>query len=247
MRSGLLADIQHLTSRIAAEGISLAVYVPREVFETDAWVFLRFAREDLHDSAQRALVNALSNAKRAVENRVDTLLYAYGLRSHSKRERWNYPTKADRLREAGVFVPEALRNMITSARNDLEHDYRIPREGKEVANSVDVAELFLRNTDSVLRQGFFRWVVGPRTVVAGLDLASFKAKALPAGVFGVLFDHPSHSLSVEQDGRSDSAGFPQQDASRVAELFRVLYASIQPGRTEVLGPMPESSFAQSFL
>ncbi len=242
-----MADIQRLTSRIAANGISLAVYVSREVFETDAWEFLRFAREDLRDSTQRARVNALSNAKRAVENRVDTLLYAYGLRSHAKRERWNYPTKAEKLREAGVFVPEALRNMITSARNDLEHEYRIPREGKDVANSVDVAQLFLRDTDSTIRRGFFRWVVGPRVVAPEIDYASFKAKALPSGAFGVLFDHPTYSFSIEEDGRSDAAGFPQQDPSRMSELFRVLYASIAPGETKVLGPMPESLFAQSFL
>jgi hypothetical protein len=242
-----LADIGGFVQRVKDSGIALAAFVPRQVFETEAWTFLGFAREDLLQPTERGFVNALSNAKRAVENRVDTLLYAYGLRAHAKRERWNYPTKANKLREAGIFVPEALRNMITASRNDLEHDYRIPRSGKEVGNSVDVAELFLRTTNSTLSQGFFRWVVGPRVMTPGTDPTLLRIASLPGDAYGLLIDHPSRSFDIVTECIRESIGFAQADSSRVAELFRVLYASIEPGRTKVLGPMPESSFAQSFL
>ena len=115
MRVDPLLDAHRFVERVSDQGISLAVFVPVRAYDADAWDFLRFARADLQTPTVRGFVNALSNAKRAVLNRVDTLLYGFGLAVHSKKEGWSYPKKADRLREAGIPVPDVLQNMITSS------------------------------------------------------------------------------------------------------------------------------------
>jgi len=240
-------DVRAFVTKIESDGYAVAAFVSQPVFETDAWVFLRFARDDLLDGSDRGYVNALSNAKRAVENRVDTLLYAYGLRGHSKTERWNYPTKAENLRLTGVFVPDALRHMITTARNELEHDYKIPRAGQDVANMVDVAELFLRNTDGEILAGFFRWILGPRTLLDNADPASWKVQAIPLNAFGLLVDRPTRLLRIFDGNQEQKVSFSQIPAMGMAELFRLLKAALEPRRTRIVGPLDEATFATSYL
>ena len=240
-------NLRALINKIESEGIAVAAFVSQQVFETDAWVFLRFARDDLLDRSDRGIVNALGNAKRAVENRVDTLLFAYGLRGHSKKEGWNYPTKAEKLRLTGVFVPEALRHMITITRNELEHDYKIPRSGQDVADKVDVAELFLRNTDAEILGGFFRWILGPSTMLSHHDVASWKVHSLPSNAFGLLVDRPKRLLRLLDGNQDEQVSFSAVDATEMAELFRLLKAALEPRKTLIVGPLDETTFVASYL
>jgi hypothetical protein len=242
-----LFDLKALIESVKLSGTAIAVFVSREVFETDAWRFLKFARTDLAEGDERGHVNALSNSKRAVENRVDVLLYGYGMRGHATRERWNYPTKAERLREAGVFVPEALRNLITSSRNELEHDYRIPKEGSDVADCVDVAQLFLQATDPLVKRGFLRLIVGPAELGTRLDLTTTRVMELPDEARSIVFDHATRRIATTSSKLTSAASFSEYSASEIGSLFRIVSASIEPGKTIVLGPMTESLFVSSFL
>src|SRR5213594_1283743 len=194
-RAGGTLELKGIVRRVSNEGLAFAAFVTRPVFQTDGWTFLKFARSDLQDPPPRGSVNALSNAKRAVENRVDTLLYAYGISAHDKRDSWSYPAKARKLRDAGLPVRDVMQNMIVFVRNDLEHEYKIPGEEIDIKNSVDVAELFLLATDSKIGQGFFRWVVGPRTVPDPSDPSGFKAGTLPHDTFGLLVDYEYQSIT----------------------------------------------------
>lgn len=53
-------------------------------FALTAEKFLKFAEEDIRGYNEKDLVNAVSNVKRAIENRVDLLHYAFG--SHDLSE-----------------------------------------------------------------------------------------------------------------------------------------------------------------
>ena len=150
------------------------------------------------------------------------------------------------MRDAGLPVRDVMQNMIVFVRNDLEHEYKIPGEEIDIKNSVDVAELFLLATDSKIGQGFFRWVVGPRTVPDPSDPSGFKAGTLPHDTFGLLVDYEDQSITSFDGPTRTSGKFLDFHAASVAELFRVLYAAVEPGKTKIVGPLSEGAFSSAF-
>jgi uncharacterized protein YutE (UPF0331/DUF86 family) len=108
--------------------------------------FIGFAKMDVVQGDKHGLVNAMSNAKRAIECQVDvTLDSLVGL----KLERHNLPHKLQLLQEMGVVAPGILKR-VNSLRNLLEHEYELPEKAK-VEDAVDIAELFVAACSKSLR------------------------------------------------------------------------------------------------
>jgi len=118
--------------------------------------FLEFAENDLKDTGAHGLVNALSNAKRAIDCKVDKVLMAFGFRSKQ-----NFPEKIETLREIGLVAPRII-NKIVRTRNYLEHEFKTPEQDL-VFDAVDIATLFILLTDKTLQ--FF-----PRSIRIGTIL-----------------------------------------------------------------------------
>ena len=111
-------------------------------FDLKAEDFLSFAEEDVKGDKDKDIINALSNAKRAIENRMDHLLYAFGY--PILEEQWSFPNKVEILNNLGIIAPRILRR-INAIRNLLEHKYKLPKREK-VEDAIDVAILFLEYT-----------------------------------------------------------------------------------------------------
>jgi hypothetical protein len=118
---------------------------PAKPFELSARDFLRFAVEDSKGRSTRQKVNALSNVKRAIDCRIEELLFCYCLHIKSNREYWNIPRKLEILRQIGIVAPKILRK-ISNLRNRLEHQFRMP-DFEEIEDNVDTAMLFLEATE----------------------------------------------------------------------------------------------------
>ncbi len=99
--------------------------------------FLDFAKRDLEANDDRALVNALSNAKRAIDAEVDTVLMSFGLRVG----RLGIQQKVELLQQLSVAAPRIIRKT-RDARNLLEHEYHLPSQ-EQVEDAVDIATLFI--------------------------------------------------------------------------------------------------------
>jgi len=123
--------------------------------EIEAKEFLRYSKEDLVDDSDRGRVNALSNAKRSIEARVDHIIRLNHLRSIAIKNRWTFPYKLLVLRKIGVPSPDMLRDYITSKRNLLEHEYLRPKKD-EVKYLADIVELFLLATEQNIRRGYLQ-------------------------------------------------------------------------------------------
>jgi len=128
-------------------------FVRVPLFELSANDFLTYAKSDLVDNDEKGLINALSNAKRAISNRMDELIMLSLLRKISLKQRWNIPTKMDKLRAIGIFVPGILQRRITSMRNLLEHEYIKPTDSQDVEDIIEIAELFLASTERYIELG----------------------------------------------------------------------------------------------
>jgi len=128
-------------------------YVRIPIFEISAKEFLTYAKSDFKENDEKGLINALSNAKRAISNRMDEMIKLSCLQKNSSKNRWNIPTKMDKLSAIGIFAPGLLQRKITSMRNLLEHEYIKPKDSQEVEDVIDIAELFLKSTEKYIDFG----------------------------------------------------------------------------------------------
>lgn len=105
--------------------------------------FLSLAEEDFERGGLSALVNATTNAKRAIVCQLDQLLISFGYPSFE----WNVPRKMEKLRALGLLAPTLLRKVVRM-RNFLEHEYEIP-DIELVEESLDVAALFVMSASAM--------------------------------------------------------------------------------------------------
>ena len=77
--------------------------------EIDAEDFLKFAKEDSKGRDLRSCVNALGNVKRAIECRIDSILYVYCLHKKSEKEKWDFPEKIGIIEQLGIVAPSILK------------------------------------------------------------------------------------------------------------------------------------------
>ncbi len=128
-------------------------------FEINSDKFLKIAEIDLANSNTHGLVNALSNAKRAIDCQTDKVLACFGLLS-----RRNFPQKMDLLRSMGIVAPRIVTKVV-KARNYLEHEYIVP-EQEQVEDAIDIANLFVISLDRALHFFPDHYILG--TVVEGV-------------------------------------------------------------------------------
>ena len=111
--------------------------------EIHPFKYLQFAREDLDDGDNmRHLINAISNAKRALHLQVETIANGFGMKVLRKRS--NFPKKLAFLKDLGIVTPSIIYK-INQIRNKVEHDYATPSL-EETKDFVDIVELFLQST-----------------------------------------------------------------------------------------------------
>jgi hypothetical protein len=125
-------------------------------FKMEPEDFITFAKADFFRADTKGLINALSNAKRAIDCQVDGFLVAIGLNPecldrqlgkegiqfiNSGSSVKEGPLKFRLLQALGFATPSIISRM-RRLRNLLEHEYKVPRK-KDVSDAIDVAELFV--------------------------------------------------------------------------------------------------------
>ncbi|HLP49863.1 MAG TPA: hypothetical protein VK154_03205 [Chitinophagales bacterium] len=132
-------------------------------FEISPRDFLKFSKQDFKTNDKRGNINALTNAKRAIDCQTERILYSIGIDpkqfSNTIVEKFiqdsrNAPKKdlpiRLRLLQALGFAPAAITAGVRNLRHDVEHFYKKPTND-QVSNAIELAELFIQATDSKLR------------------------------------------------------------------------------------------------
>lgn len=119
--------------------------------------FITFAKADFYTPDTRGLVNALSNAKRAIDCQADSFLQSIGIDPNSidkqlardgmasisfGKSSKEGPLKFRLLEALGIATPSIVRRM-RALRNLLEHEYRKPSR-RNVSDAIGIAELFVQ-------------------------------------------------------------------------------------------------------
>jgi len=103
--------------------------------------YLKFANEDVESGLTHSRINALSNAKRAIDCQVDNILDALGMRKGN-----NFPSRIESMESLGLAAPRIIKKVV-KLRNRLEHEYYYP-SNEEVEDAIDIAHLFIEATSS---------------------------------------------------------------------------------------------------
>jgi hypothetical protein len=116
-------------------------------FDINPEDFLQRAEDDYEIGGSAALLNSITNAKRAIHCQIDQALLCLGFNT----KRWNLPKKAELLVRLGFVAPRILKR-VTHTRNVLEHEYVSPTL-EQVEEALDLAALFVEATNRHL-EGF---------------------------------------------------------------------------------------------
>lgn len=140
--------------------------------------FLRFANQDLQNKDKRGIINAITNAKRAIDCQVDTLLACIGyepntnlpqnvkdyIKQHSSSNEYvNIPQRL-MLVSCLDAAPSNLISKIRGIRNILEHEYSLPTID-QAHEAIELATLFIGTLNNVLN-----------TFIDGFDMSSEETK-----------------------------------------------------------------------
>ena len=125
--------------------------------------FLEFAQADLDAGGMRGYINSLSNAKRAMDCRVESIIAAIGYTASGLRTQLGKNIVAMIEKEAsdsslpftykffeslGGFTPSLL-DRVRRLRHDVEHRFQKPTKRKAV-EVLEIAELFVRSTEGLV-------------------------------------------------------------------------------------------------
>lgn len=121
-------------------------------FEIHAQHFLDIAEEDLLSNDLRGNINALTNAKRAIDCQVEAIIEVLSLRKARQ-----FPVKLERINEIGLVAPRVLKRL-NKLRNALEHDFVSPSRD-EVEDFIDVASLFIELSNGLFRMYAWQFAV----------------------------------------------------------------------------------------
>lgn len=145
------------TQGVVIRGDGAVLDYPFEIKPKD---FLDYSKQDFKSKDRRGNINALTNAKRAIDCQTDKVFYSIGLdpndfpkaieefvlKSKNSPVKKDLPVKLKFLQAMG-FAPAEIIAKTRLLRNKLEHFYEEPSK-EEVSNAIELAELFILATGS---------------------------------------------------------------------------------------------------
>ncbi|WP_318641453.1 hypothetical protein [Flavobacterium ardleyense] len=113
-------------------------------FDISPQEFITYAETDLANDYSHNTINALSNAKRALDCQLDSILILLGYYNLSQKKFWSFPKKVELINDLGIIAPNILRK-INKQRNLLEHQFVKPSR-EDVEDFLDITTLFISST-----------------------------------------------------------------------------------------------------
>ncbi len=141
-------------------------------FEIEPDELLLFAEKDYSNGGLQGLVNSVTNAKRAIDCQVDKIISCFGydpynsLPDNAQQYIDEYQNKVGaikatqklKLLQSLDIVPSSLVTSMREIRNKLEHYYKAP-DKSDALHIIDLAKLFIRSSDYVLKLFPDEWVL----------------------------------------------------------------------------------------
>ena len=169
-----IKDLKEITLleafKLARLDLTKLIYLPSggsglyyEEFDISPKDFLRYAKIAFQTKTESSLIDAITNAKRAIDCQIDTVfnsMYVNHANLPKSLEQFVKCFKYDgdlwyklKVMQALNLAPSILVSYARGLRHSLEHNYEIPEE-KHVRQAIEIAELFIRSINGVLRASY---------------------------------------------------------------------------------------------
>lgn len=129
--------------------------------------YLAFADKDLLLGTTHGLINAISNAKRAINCQITSLLTVLGIENTG-----DIQSKLQRFEDIGLLAPRVSNN-IYKLESLLENQFCKPSK-KEVEDAINIATLFVDTTDKIFLTYMDSWWVTKESSEKQSGVYSFK-------------------------------------------------------------------------
>lgn len=171
-------------------------------FEVTPENFLAYAKENINLKTKKGLIDGMSNAKRAIECQIDSIInfLGYDYKVFDRRSSYQNTKKfinahfaedtvdgiTDRIKLLNILdiTPSFLISKIRSLRNRVEHEYIIP-SFSEVKEAIEIAELFI---NSSMRR--INWTI--RTIMFGSNYGDKLGKRNDGSTYTISVVHPKY-------------------------------------------------------
>lgn len=200
----------------------------------DHWVpvtkYLEWMHRGLQEGGEYGWSNAIMYAKRAVANRIDVLVRYNHLAPFAHA---GYDEKAKGLRELRIRVPDVIGHLVFDPRNDAEHEYETPDQGK-ARDAADIAHLFVEATEREYERSS---IVALGWNVSTMRMIGANGQSVDTEVFGErpmlfidVFDEPHAAKIVDPSGGEIRyAPLDSFDRTQAIALAKILRASYDSG------------------
>lgn len=138
--------IQHLKDLEEDASSGYGFNIPN--YDLYARDYLEFAENQLIEGTPEALINCISNLKRAVDCQTDTFLYTLSLFDTFRKRNLKFEKKLELISSIGVFNSNSLAKL-NKIRNKMEHEYALPQID-EIDLYFDLVSAFVSNLESVI-------------------------------------------------------------------------------------------------
>ncbi|PTY02225.1 hypothetical protein DB347_24450 [Opitutaceae bacterium EW11] len=173
-------------------------------YEVSPYQFLSQAASDLHTGGTAALLNSLTNSRRAILCQMDRVLEALGFDAHSLSTK----AKTELLAFLGLPTPAILRK-VGDLRNDLEHRYKSPPLDR-VEDAHDIAMLFIEAIDRYMDTFWGEFYIGQKDELLGGMEFGFKRQ--------LEFDYDSERRVFRVVAAQGSEHFPMEESGRIGRV-----------------------------
>lgn len=148
--------------------------------------FLEWAKIELEncnkDIETRMLFNIITNVKRAIDSKCESILYMFGYKENINAK--NYPEIKEYLNGEGAVIINLISNLtglnviivdeVRRLRNTIEHDYISPSL-EDAKRAVSVAELFTMAIDSIINNISYSIEISSRKFEDSITIQLFKS------------------------------------------------------------------------
>lgn len=129
--------------------------------------YLEFAQNNLKNKSTQGCIDAMGNAKRAIDCQIDMLINTFGynykefdnrnsypevktfIKNNYKEEHYNGLTEKLKLLNILGLAPTLIISNIRNIRNHMEHEYSVPSYD-EVKKAIEIADLFINASNRKL-------------------------------------------------------------------------------------------------
>jgi len=180
-----------------------------DIFEVTPLEYLTFAKESLNSDNRKGLIDALTNAKRAIDCQIDSIItvLGYDFKKFNEGSFYKFTKQfintyyngktsiglTDKIKLLNILniMPTLLISKNRNLRNIIEHEYKLPKY-EEVQEAIEIAELFIYSSNKKISDTHRAIIFGSNHITKErerIDKTTYKTILMKPNYICIEFDY----------------------------------------------------------